>query len=106
MTNDLFTPPERRPAPARLRERIIDEIEAEEASTKRPNRRWLAPLVAASMVVAIGGGALALRDEGATPQPAHTPPSSTSMPSSDPEFTPDPPLTGGRWPATAGSSTW
>ncbi len=62
MTNDMFTPPERRPVPAHLRARILAEVDAAVATSGQRPRRWLAPLIACGLAVAGVGGTLSLRE--------------------------------------------
>ncbi|GAA1389246.1 hypothetical protein [Luteococcus peritonei] len=73
---NLFTPPEPRPAPERLRARILAEVEQdvldgrdEDDQRGRP-RRWLAPVVAAGLLAALAGGAAVMNGVG-LPGPAN-----------------------------------
>ena len=68
MTNDMFTPPERRPVPAHLRARILAEVDAAVATSGQRPRRWLAPLIACGLAVAGVGGTLSLRESPACTQ--------------------------------------
>lgn len=92
MTNDMFTPPERRPAPAHLRARILDEIEEESRRETEPERstgarRWIAPLVAASLLAASGAGGVWYANRPGRPEPLApwpTPSAASATPSATP----------------------
>ena len=81
MTNDLFTAPERREAPADLEARILEEIAADEAGDQavRNRRRWAAGLVAAALVIGLAAAGTTMIRRHQQQTPAHTPATAQSL---------------------------
>lgn len=113
--DELFAVPATRPAPAHLRERILDEVAAE-PDERRSRRTWLAPVVAAGLVVAVGGSALWLHGAN-RPAPADSPSPqpSTRSSHSDAAWVPSASLLHGDqllqacaswWPTRRGMAPW